>query len=132
MEAADAGSARASAQRGHQRGADAVALPAVDYLNRDLGRLEVVIEADVAGDPDRGARRRGVRDQRLVMPVVDIEESIELARGERGLQREIALVARAIAEPGKREHDRPAVRRCELANRDPRHATSLTRLTSRT
>jgi hypothetical protein len=92
METADARGAGALGERGQQSDADAPVLPAVDDLDRDLGGVELV-EPDVPGDPDRGPRRRRVRDQRHVVPVVDIEESAELARSERRLRGEVALVA---------------------------------------
>jgi hypothetical protein len=131
VKTADAGGPGPLGERGEQRDADAPVLPPVDDLDRHLCGLEVVIEADVARDPDRRARRRRVRDQRLVVPVVDVEEPAQVAGTQDRLGREEALEARALTEPGERERDGPAVRGSELTNRDSRHPASLTRLRSR-
>ncbi|MFZ0378121.1 MAG: hypothetical protein WAL38_09865 [Solirubrobacteraceae bacterium] len=55
MEVADAGAPCPLAERGQERGAHASVLPVVDHLDRHFGRLEVV-EAQVAGNPDRRPR----------------------------------------------------------------------------
>ena len=132
MKTADAGGPGPLGERCEQRDADAPVLPPVDDLDRYLRGLEVVIEADVARDPDRRARRRRVRDQRLVVPVVDVEEPAQVAGTQNRLGREETLEARALTEPGERERHGPAVRGGELTNRDSRHPTPLTSLRSRT
>ena len=109
MEAADPGRAGAFAERGEQRDADALVLPAVDDLDRHLGGLEVVLKADVPGDRNRGARRRRVRDQRLVVPVIDVEEPPQVTCAQHRFGREEALEAGALAQPGERECDGPAI-----------------------
>jgi hypothetical protein len=86
---------------------------------------------DVAGDPDRRPRRRRERDQRLVMPVVDVDQALQLARRQGQLAREVALIPGALAEPAKCERDRPSVGAGELADRDARHLAPLTELTPR-
>jgi hypothetical protein len=86
---------------------------------------------DVAGDPDRRPRRRRERDQRLVMPVVDVDQALQLARSQGRLAREVALIPGALAEPAKCERDRPSVGAGELADRDARHLAPLTELTPR-
>jgi hypothetical protein len=75
VEAADSGARRALGERRQQRCAHPVALPAVDHLDRHLGLVER-IHAHVAGNPDRRPGRRRERDQRLVMPVVDVDEPL--------------------------------------------------------
>jgi hypothetical protein len=98
-------------------------LPAVDDLDRHLGGVELV-EADVARDPDRGARPRRVRDQRVVMPVVHAQEPAHVARAQHRLGGEEALEPRAFAQALEHEHEGPAVGRLKLADRDRRHVRS--------
>jgi hypothetical protein len=85
-------------------------LPAVDDLDRHFRGIELV-EPDVAGDPDRGARRRRACDQRLVVPVIDVEEPAQIMGAQRRFGREEALKARALAEVLEGEHEGPAVGR---------------------
>ena len=59
-----------------------------------------IVEADVAGDPDRRARRWREGDQRLVVPVVDVEQPAELTGASSCLGMKIALVAGLDAQPG--------------------------------
>jgi hypothetical protein len=125
MEAADAGGAGAFGQRDEQRDPDSPPLPAIDHFDRHLGGLEVVIDADVAGDRDRRARRGRERDHRLVVPVVDVEEETQLAGREGALGREVALVTGALAEMAEREDNCAVVGGDELADRDRRHHTTL-------
>jgi hypothetical protein len=94
-----------------------VALPFVDHRDRHLGRFEVILEAHVAGDPDWRAGRGRERDQRFVMPVVDVEKPGQLAR-QLGAGGEEPLVAGLLAQMSQRECDRPAIGRVELADRD--------------
>jgi hypothetical protein len=103
-----------------------VALPAVDYLQRHLGLIELV-QAHVARNPDgrSGWRREG--DERLMVPVVDIEQPGQLARRELWLGRQVTLIAGALAEAPERERDGPAVRSGELTDREAGHLTLLTR-----
>jgi hypothetical protein len=117
VEAADAGGAGPLAERRQQRGPDAAPLPRVDHFDRHLGRFEV-LQPHVAGDPDRRAGRRREGDQRLVVPMVDVEQKAELARAELGLGVEISLVAGLWAEPAEGEGDRPAVAGLKLADRE--------------
>jgi len=86
VEAADSGAGRALGERRQQSRAHPVALPIVDHRDRDLSRFEVVLEADVTGDPHRLARRRRERDHRLVVPVVDVEKPRQLAWRQIGLR----------------------------------------------
>jgi hypothetical protein len=95
-------------------------LPAVDDGDRHFRGIELV-EPDVAGDPDRGAWRRRVRDQRLVVPVIDVEESAQVTGAQHRFGREEALNARALAEVLEGEHEGPAVGRPQLADRDRGH-----------
>ena len=117
VKATDAGGPGALGERGQQGDADASALPAVDDRDSNLCGVELV-EADVAGDPDRSARRGRERDQRLVVPMVDVHQPAHVARTEHRLRREEALQARALAQVLEREREGPAVGRLEPANRD--------------
>jgi hypothetical protein len=117
LQPADAGGPCPRAETGDQRGAHATALPPVDDLDGHLCGIEVV-QAHVAGDPDRRPRRRREGDQRLMVPVVDVEQDAQLARGQVGLRGEVALVAGARAEPAEGEGDRAPVGRAKLADRD--------------
>jgi hypothetical protein len=117
VEAAYPGPHRALGERGEQGGAHPVALPAVDHLDRHLGLVER-LESHVAGDPDRLARRRRERDQSLVVPVVDVEQAVQLARRQDRLDGEVALMARALAQPAEGEREGPAVGGGELADGD--------------
>jgi hypothetical protein len=116
VEAADPGAHRAVGERSQQRRADPMALPVVDDRDRHLGLVELG-QAHVACDPDRRPRRRRERDQRFVMPVVDVEELGQLTRRELGLGREEALVAGPGAQMPEREDERAAIGRAELADR---------------
>ena len=120
MEPPNARRPRPLGQRHHERSAHPVALPAVNHLDRHLGHVELV-EPDVAGDSDRRSRWRRERDQGLVVPVVDVQEQAEVAGSQRGFRREVALVARALAQVAKREGDRVPIRGDELADRERRH-----------
>jgi hypothetical protein len=117
VETADAGRPCPIAERGHEGGANAAVLPIVDDLDRHLGGLEVV-EAHVAGNPDRRPRRRRERDQRLVVPMVDVDEAGQLARRQLGLGGEEALVARLRAQVSKRERHGGSIRGQQFADRD--------------
>jgi hypothetical protein len=128
--AADSGAPGALGKRRHQGRAHAAALPLVDHLDRHLGLVEL-LQADVAGDPDGRPRRRRERDQRLVMPVVDVDQALQLAGSQGRLAREVALIPGALAEPAKCERDRASVGGDELADRDARHLAPLTELTQR-
>jgi hypothetical protein len=130
VEAADAGARRALGERRQQGRAYAVALPAVDHLDRDLGGIEL-LKAHVAADPDRRPGRGREGDQRLVMPMVDLDEQAEVPWRQRGLGGEEALIAGLLAEPSEGERDGPAVGGGERANRDIWHLTPLTRPASR-
>jgi hypothetical protein len=125
VKAADARGPGALGERCQQRDADAPALPAVDDSDRHLGGVELV-ETDVAGDSDRGARWRRERDQRLVMPVVDGQEAAHVASGQLRLGREEPLQARALTQVSERERDHPPIGRFELPDRDRRHLRSHT------
>jgi hypothetical protein len=118
VEATDPGAPRALGERLQQRGADPVSLPVVDDRDGHLGGFEVVLEADVTGDRDRRARRRRVRDQRLVMPVVDVEEPGKLTWRQLRLGGEEALVAGPGAQMPEREVKRSAIDRAQLADGD--------------
>jgi hypothetical protein len=120
VEAADARQSCALGERRQQRAADAAMLPAVDHRDRHLSGLEVVLQPDVARDPDRGAWRRRERDQRLVVPVVDAQEPAQVPRAQHRLGREEAQEARALAQVLEGEHEGPAVRSLQLANREYR------------
>jgi hypothetical protein len=124
VEVADAGGSGALGERRQQRDANAAMLPAVDHRDCHLSRLEVVLQADVARDPDRRAWLRRERDQRVVMPVVDPHEPADVAGAEDGLRREEALEARTLAEVVEGEHEGPAVGRPQLADRDRRQVSS--------
>jgi hypothetical protein len=105
-----------------------VALPSIDDLDRHLGGLEVV-QPHVASDPDRHPGRRRERDQRLVVPVVDVEQVAELTGTQDRLGREVALVARAFAQMAEHERQRVLVGAKKLADRDHRHPTPVTTIT---
>jgi hypothetical protein len=92
VKAADAGGPGALGERREQCRSDAVALPRIDHLDRRLGDVEL-LQPHVAGDPDRCPRRRRERDQRLVVPMVDVQQATQVARGQLGLGGEIALIA---------------------------------------
>jgi hypothetical protein len=117
VEAADPGRSSPLAERGHQRRAHAVVLPFVDHLDRHLRGVELV-QTDIAGDPDRRAGRWRERDQRLVVPVVDVEEVAELALAQGGLDREVALIAGSLAQVPECEGDGSPVGGAELADGD--------------
>jgi hypothetical protein len=117
VKAADAGGSSSLRKGREQRGADAAALPLVDHLDRHLGGLEV-LEPHVAGDPDRRAGRRGVGDQRLVMPVIDARQTGQIAGGQVRPDGEEPLVAGPLAQAAERERHRPSIGRAQLADRD--------------
>jgi hypothetical protein len=117
VEAPDAGAPCPVDECRHQFGANPLVLPAVDDLDRHLGGVEC-LEPHVAGDPDRRPGRRREGDQRLVVPMVDVDQVGELAGRQLGLGGEEALVARPRAEVGKRERHRGSIRRQQLANRN--------------
>jgi len=121
---ADAGGSGPLGERGEQRDADAPVLPPVDDRDRHLCGFEVVIEPDIARDRDRGARWGRERDQRLVVPVVDVEEPAQVVGTQNRLAREEALKARALAEVLEGEYEGAAVGRPQLADRDRGHLRS--------
>jgi hypothetical protein len=119
-ELADAGGPRPLGERREQRRAHPAALPFVHHLERHLGDVEL-IQPHVARDPDRSPRQGRVGDEGLAVPVVDVEQATELARGQLGLGGEVALVAGLRAQPSEGKRHRAVVGGHEFADRDRRH-----------
>jgi hypothetical protein len=73
--------------------ANALSMKIVCDFDRDLGDLWLIRELDVAGDGLECASGVIDRGQRLMLDVVDVEESVKVTLAERGFRREISLVA---------------------------------------
>jgi hypothetical protein len=73
--------------------ANALSMKIVCDFDRDLGDLWLIGQLDVPGDALECASGVIDRGQRLLLDVVDVEESVKVTLAERRFQREISLVA---------------------------------------
>jgi hypothetical protein len=99
-----------------QDGSDAPALVRVLDHERHLGFGRVGSEPLV---PSNGHDPWTADDhQRFALPVIDVDEPFEVARGDAGVRREVAQVPGPIAHPGVELHDGRRVLRADLAHVD--------------
>jgi DNA-binding HxlR family transcriptional regulator len=136
LERPDAGPARLAHQVAQHLPADALALPFIGHLDRDLGPIAAARRTDVAPDGNRLAAPGQPRDGTDMVGAVDVGEEAELRHAQIRLEHTEAKEPAARRQGGKHFEDPIALARAkrlddDLHRRPPRHGslTELDRIT---